>query len=57
MDEEIEIINNNTRTEKIKNFLINFKKQVIAFVIIIKKIFNFFNSCVLINDFYIFRHC
>ena len=43
MDEEIEIINNNTRTEKIKNFLINFKKQIIAFVIIIVLgLFSFF---------------
>ncbi len=43
MDEEIEIINNNTRTEKIKNFLINFKKQIIAFVIIIiLGLFSFF---------------
>ena len=43
MDEEIEIINNNTRTEKIKNFLINFKKQIIVFVIIIiLGLFSFF---------------
>ncbi len=43
MDEEIEIINNNTRTEKIKNFLINFKKQIIAFaIIIVLGLFSFF---------------
>ena len=43
MDEEIEIINNNTRTEKIKNFLINFKKQIIIFLVaIIIIIFGYF---------------
>ena len=35
MDQEIEIINNNTRIEKIKNFFINFKKQLIVFLSLI----------------------
>jgi len=35
MDQEIEIINNNTRIEKIKNFLINYKKQFIIFLVIV----------------------
>ena len=33
MDEEIEIINTNTRNEKIKNFFINYKKQLIIILI------------------------
>ena len=35
MDEEIEIINRNTRIEKIKNFLISKKKQIIILLLII----------------------
>ncbi len=42
-EQEIEIINNNTRKEKIKNFFINFKKQIIIFfVIIILSLFSYF---------------
>ena len=44
MDQEIEIINNNTRIEKIKNFLINYKKFLItALIIIILGLFSFFS--------------
>ena len=35
MDEEIEIINRNTRIEKLKNFLISKRKQIISFLILI----------------------
>ena len=43
MEEDIEIINTNTRNEKIKNFFINYKKQLIAIlVIIILGLFGFF---------------
>ena len=35
MDQEIEIINANTRNEKIKNFFISYKKQLIVILIII----------------------
>ncbi len=35
MDEEIEIINTNTRIEKFKNFLISKRKQLITFVLLI----------------------
>ena len=35
MDEEIEIINTNTRIEKLKNFLISKRKQIIALLLII----------------------
>ena len=35
MDEEISIINTNTRNEKIKNFFIKYKKLLISFVILI----------------------
>ena len=35
MDQDIEIINSNTRYEKIKNFLINYKKQLITIIVII----------------------
>ncbi len=35
MDEEIEIINRNTRIDKIKNFLISKKKQIIILLLII----------------------
>ncbi len=43
MEQDIEIINTNTRNEKIKNFFINYKKQLIAIlVIIILGLFGFF---------------
>ncbi len=43
MDEEIKIINNNTRIEKVKNFFLNFRKQLITIVaIIILGLFSFF---------------
>ena len=43
MDEEITIINTNTRNEKIKNFFINNKKKLIIFLsTIIILIFGFF---------------
>ena len=35
MDEEIEIINRNTKIEKLKNFLISKRKQIISFLILI----------------------
>ena len=35
MDEEIEIINTNTRIEKLKNFLISKRKQLITLLILI----------------------
>ena len=35
MDQEIEIINTNTRIEKIKNFFINYKKYLISILLII----------------------
>ena len=35
MNQDIEIINSNTRYEKIKNFLINYKKQLITIIVII----------------------
>ena len=35
MDEDIEIINRNTRNEKIKNFFVNNKKKLITFLVII----------------------
>ena len=35
MDEEIEIINTNTRVEKLKNFLISKRKQLITSLILI----------------------
>ena len=44
MDEEIEIINRNTRIEKLKNFLISKRKQIIIFFFNI----NYFN----INQFF-----
>jgi len=34
-EQEIEIISSNTRKEKIKNFFINFKKQIIIFIVVI----------------------
>ena len=43
MDEDIEIINTNTRNEKIKNFFINYKKQLITILAaIILGLFSFF---------------
>ena len=43
MEEDIEIINANTRNEKIKNFFINYKKQLVAIlIIIILGLFGFF---------------
>ena len=43
MDEDIAIINTNTRTEKIKNFFINNKKKIAIFVsVIILIIFGYF---------------
>jgi len=43
MDQDIEIINVNTRNEKIKNFFINYKKQLISIlVIIILSLFGYF---------------
>jgi len=42
MDEEISIINTNTRNEKIKNFFINNKKLLIAILTLIIFIFIFF---------------
>ena len=35
MDEEIDIINRNTRIEKLKNFLISKRKQIVSFLIFI----------------------
>ena len=35
MDDEIAIINSNTRNEKIKNFLINNKKLIISFLVLV----------------------
>ena len=35
MDEDISIINSNTRNEKIKNFFINNKKKLISILIIV----------------------
>ena len=40
MDEEIEIINRNTRIEKLKNFLISKRKQIISLTIYKKGLFN-----------------
>ena len=43
MDQEVEIINNNTRIEKMKNFFVNYKKQlVILVVVIVLSLFGFF---------------
>ena len=43
MDQEVEIINNNTRIEKMKNFFLNYKKQLIALVaVIVLSMFGFF---------------
>ena len=43
MDQEVEIINNNTRIEKMKNFLLNYKKQLITLVVVIVlSLFSFF---------------
>ena len=43
MDQEVEIINNNTRIEKMKNFFLNYKKQLITLVVVIVlSMFSFF---------------
>ena len=43
MDQEVEIINNNTRIEKMKNFYVNYKKQLIILVVVIMlSLFGFF---------------
>ena len=43
MDQEVEIINTNTRNEKIKNFFVKFKKLIILiFIIIILSLFSVF---------------
>ena len=43
MDQEVEIINNNTRIEKMKNFFFNYKKQLITLVVVIVlSLFGFF---------------
>jgi len=43
MDQEVEIINNNTRIEKMKNFYVNYKKQlIILVVVIVLSLFGFF---------------
>ena len=43
MDEDISAVNNSNRNQKIKNFLINFKKQIIIFLVaIIIIIFGYF---------------
>ena len=43
MDQEVEIINNNTRIEKMKNFFVNYKKQlIILMVVIVLSLFGFF---------------
>ena len=43
MDQEVEIINNNTRIEKMKNFFVNYKKQLITLVVVIVlSLFGFF---------------
>ena len=54
MDQDIEIINVNTRNEKIKNFFINYKKQLISIlVIIILSLFGYFFYSS--NDLYIYH--
>ena len=43
MDQEVEIINNNTRIEKMKNFFVNYKKQlIILMAVIVLSLFGFF---------------
>ena len=43
MDQEVEIINNNTRIEKMKKFFVNYKRQLIILVIVIVfSLFGFF---------------
>ena len=43
MDQEVEIINNNTRIEKMKNFFVNYKRQLIILVIVVVfSLFGFF---------------
>ena len=50
MDEEIEIINTNTRIEKIKNFFVSKRKQIITLFIILILILNFLNLNKEINN-------
>ena len=53
MDEEITIINTNTRNEKIKNFFIkNKKKLIISISFLIVLIFIFFIFKILVNKKY-----
>ena len=43
MDQEVEIINNNTRIEKMKKFFVNYKRQlIILVVVIVLSLFGFF---------------
>ena len=42
MDEEISLINTNTRNEKIKNFFINNKRLIISLLLLIIFIVNVF---------------
>ena len=44
MDEDISIINSNTRNEKIKNFFLNNKKKLLAFLLVIIIMLIFFFS-------------
>ena len=66
MDEEISIINTNTRSEKIRNFFVNNKNKIVSIIVILivvlvgafsfekyqtnKKISYFFISCIAIYD-------
>ena len=42
MDEDISIINSNTRNEKIKNFFLNNKKKLLAFLLVVVIMLIFF---------------
>ena len=43
MDEDITIINSNTKNQKIKDFFIKFKKQIVSvFVFLILLVFSYF---------------
>ena len=44
MDEDISIINSNTRNEKIKNFFLNNKKKLLAFLLVVVIMLIFFFS-------------
>ena len=44
MDEDISIINSNTRNEKIKNFFLNNKKKLSAFLLVVVIMLIFFFS-------------